>query len=108
MVLSMLATPFIILYTNSIVSKLVSSDWLLQAVQMTRIASQAMNVDQHVIICGYGRCGPATAAAGRIWPACSKAKASPTSRSILTRIGCARPRLPGIRWSLATPPACRH
>jgi CPA2 family monovalent cation:H+ antiporter-2 len=57
MVLSMLATPFIILYTNSIVSKLVASDWLLQAVQMTRIASQAMNVDQHVIICGYGRCG---------------------------------------------------
>jgi CPA2 family monovalent cation:H+ antiporter-2 len=35
------------------------SDWLMQAVQMTRIASQSdgQNVDQHVIICGYGRCG---------------------------------------------------
>jgi CPA2 family monovalent cation:H+ antiporter-2 len=39
MVLSMLATPFIILYTNRIVMRLVASDWLLQAVQMTRIAS---------------------------------------------------------------------
>jgi CPA2 family monovalent cation:H+ antiporter-2 len=57
MVLSMLATPFMILYTNTIVTKLVASDWLLQAVQMTRIASQSINVDQHVIICGYGRCG---------------------------------------------------
>jgi CPA2 family monovalent cation:H+ antiporter-2 len=57
MVLSMLATPFMIIYTNTIVTKLVASDWLLQAVQMTRIASQAINVDQHVIICGYGRCG---------------------------------------------------
>jgi CPA2 family monovalent cation:H+ antiporter-2 len=57
MVLSMLATPFMILYTNAIVTRLVASDWLMQAVQMTRIASQSINVDQHIIICGYGRCG---------------------------------------------------
>ncbi len=57
MVISMLATPFVILYTNDIVSRVVGSDWLMQSVQMTSIARQAMNADKHVIICGYGRCG---------------------------------------------------
>ncbi|MEO5661119.1 MAG: cation:proton antiporter, partial [Polaromonas sp.] len=57
MVISMLATPFIILYSNQVVMKLVSSEWLQQSLQMTTIASRAMNVDKHVIICGYGRCG---------------------------------------------------
>lgn len=57
MVLSMLATPFVILYANAVVTRLAGSDWLMQSVQMTRIARQAINADQHVIICGYGRCG---------------------------------------------------
>lgn len=57
MVLSMLATPFIILYSNFIVMKLVANEWLLQSLQMTTIASKSMNVNKHVIICGYGRSG---------------------------------------------------
>jgi monovalent cation:H+ antiporter-2, CPA2 family len=57
MVISMLATPFMILYTNAIVSRLVGSDWLMQSVEMTTIARKAINTDKHVIICGYGRCG---------------------------------------------------
>ena len=57
MVLSMLATPFIILYSNQIVMKLVSSEWLQQSLQMTTIARKSINANQHVIICGYGRCG---------------------------------------------------
>ncbi|OGB13472.1 MAG: potassium transporter [Burkholderiales bacterium RIFCSPHIGHO2_12_FULL_67_38] len=57
MVLSMLATPFVILYTNDIVTRVVGSDWLMQSVQMTSIARKAINTDKHVIICGYGRCG---------------------------------------------------
>ena len=57
MVLSMLATPFMIMYSNRIVMKLVSNEWLLQSLQMTTIASKSMNVHKHVIICGYGRCG---------------------------------------------------
>ena len=57
MVLSMLATPFIILYSNAIVRKLVASDWLQQSLQMTSIARKTINTAQHVIICGYGRCG---------------------------------------------------
>ncbi len=57
MVLSMLATPFIIMYSNRIVMRLVSSEWMLQSLQMTNIARKSINVNQHVIICGYGRCG---------------------------------------------------
>jgi CPA2 family monovalent cation:H+ antiporter-2 len=57
MVLSMLATPFIIMYSNRIVLKLVASEWLQQSLQMTSIARKAINTNKHVIICGYGRCG---------------------------------------------------
>ena len=57
MVLSMVATPFIIMYSNRIVMRLVSSDWLQQSLQMTAIARKSINADKHVIICGYGRCG---------------------------------------------------
>jgi CPA2 family monovalent cation:H+ antiporter-2 len=57
MVLSMLATPFIILYSNGIVLRLVSSEWLQQSLQMTTIARKSINANKHVIICGYGRCG---------------------------------------------------
>jgi CPA2 family monovalent cation:H+ antiporter-2 len=57
MVLSMLATPFIIMHTNRIVMKLVASDWMLQSLQMTTIARRSINANKHVIICGYGRCG---------------------------------------------------
>lgn len=57
MVLSMLATPFIIMYSNQLVMKLVASEWLHQSLQMTTIARKSINANKHVIICGYGRCG---------------------------------------------------
>ncbi len=57
MVLSMLATPFIILYSNQIVLRVVSSEWLQQSLQMTSIARKSISINKHVIICGFGRCG---------------------------------------------------
>ncbi|MGZ5182296.1 MAG: cation:proton antiporter, partial [Ramlibacter sp.] len=57
MVLSMLATPFIIMYSNRLVMKLVAGEWLQQSLQMTTIARKSINANKHVIICGYGRCG---------------------------------------------------
>ncbi|AKJ32241.1 monovalent cation:proton antiporter family protein [Caldimonas brevitalea] len=57
MVLSMLATPFIVQYSNRIVMRLSANDWLMQSVEMTSIAKRAINTDRHVIICGYGRSG---------------------------------------------------
>ena len=57
MVLSMLATPFIVMYSNRIVMRLSSTDWMLQSVAMTTIAKRSINVEAHVIIAGYGRSG---------------------------------------------------
>lgn len=57
MVLSMMATPFLIAHSNTLVMKFVASDWMQQSLEMTAIARKAMNASGHVIICGYGRCG---------------------------------------------------
>ena len=57
MVLSMLATPFLIMYSNRIVNRLSASDWLMQSVALTTIAKKAIATERHVIICGYGRSG---------------------------------------------------
>jgi monovalent cation:H+ antiporter-2, CPA2 family len=57
MVLSMLATPFLILYSNRIVNRLSASDWMMQSLALTTIAKKAIATERHVIICGYGRSG---------------------------------------------------
>ena len=57
MVMSMLITPLIIQYSDRIVMRVSSTDWLMQSLAMTKIASKAINTDRHVLICGYGRCG---------------------------------------------------
>ena len=57
MVISMIATPFIIEYSNGFVMRVAGSDWLLQSLQMTSIAKKAMSADRHVVICGFGRSG---------------------------------------------------
>ena len=57
MVLSMLATPFLIQYSPQIVSRLVASDWMQQSLQVTQIARRAISTTGHIVICGYGRCG---------------------------------------------------
>ena len=57
MVLSMLATPLLVMYSNRIVMKLSATDWLMQSVAMTSIAKRSINTAAHVIIAGYGRSG---------------------------------------------------
>ncbi|MBV8603352.1 MAG: cation:proton antiporter [Pelomonas sp.] len=57
MVLSMLATPLLIQYSNRIVMKLSSSDWMMQSLQLTTIAKKSIHASEHVIICGFGRSG---------------------------------------------------
>jgi CPA2 family monovalent cation:H+ antiporter-2 len=57
MVLSMVITPFVVMYSNRIVMRLVSTEWLLQSLQLTTIASKSIGVNHHVLICGFGRCG---------------------------------------------------
>ena len=62
MVISMLATPFLVQASDWLVLKWVASEWLLQSVQLTRIAKRSIQTQSHVIICGYGRSGQNLAA----------------------------------------------
>jgi CPA2 family monovalent cation:H+ antiporter-2 len=57
MVLSMIATPFIVMYSNRIVARLSATDWMMQSVALTTIAKKSIATEAHVIICGYGRSG---------------------------------------------------
>ncbi len=57
MLLSMLAAPFLIQNADRIVLRLSSTEWMQQSLQMTRIATQSLRQNAHVIICGYGRAG---------------------------------------------------
>ena len=57
MVVSMLATPFIIMHSNWLVLKVVSSEWLTQSLSLTQMASKTLKMKDHVIVCGYGRSG---------------------------------------------------
>jgi K+:H+ antiporter len=57
MVLSMLATPFLVLNSNRIVNRLSANDWMMQSVALTTIARRTIATERHVIICGYGRSG---------------------------------------------------
>ena len=57
MVLSMLAAPFLIQFSESVVKRLTANDWLARAAQVTQIAARSMARQNHVIVCGYGRSG---------------------------------------------------
>ena len=57
MVLSMMATPLLIAWSDRLVMRLIPIDWLMQSVAMTTIAKRAINTEAHVIIAGYGRSG---------------------------------------------------
>jgi CPA2 family monovalent cation:H+ antiporter-2 len=57
MLLSMLATPFIVERSERIARGWTRSDWMHRAMQLHNIAVQSMATDQHVVVCGYGRSG---------------------------------------------------
>jgi len=57
MVLSMLATPFIIAASSRIVLRLSQSEWMLRSLELHKVASTSIGTSGHVIILGYGRNG---------------------------------------------------
>ncbi|MFZ5502401.1 MAG: monovalent cation:proton antiporter-2 (CPA2) family protein [Pseudomonadota bacterium] len=57
MLLSMLIAPFLIQHSDAIVRRLSPEEWMHRAMRMHQIAVQSMNTNQHIIVCGYGRCG---------------------------------------------------
>ena len=61
MVLSMLAAPFIIERSESIVRHFSGAEWLARAMELHNVAVRSMAVTQHVVVCGYGRSGQSLA-----------------------------------------------
>jgi len=57
MLLSMMATPFIVEYSEQFARGWARSDWMHRAMQLHNIAVQSMAAEAHVVICGYGRSG---------------------------------------------------
>jgi CPA2 family monovalent cation:H+ antiporter-2 len=57
MIVSMLATPFVIGASDRIVMRLSRSEWMQRSLELHRVASQSMEAERHVIILGYGRNG---------------------------------------------------
>ncbi|MBC7455100.1 MAG: cation:proton antiporter, partial [Massilia sp.] len=61
MVLSMLVAPFIIAKSDQIVLKVATNEWMVQSLQLTRLASRTMALQKHVIVAGFGRSGQSLA-----------------------------------------------
>jgi CPA2 family monovalent cation:H+ antiporter-2 len=57
LVLSMLIAPFLIQYCERVVTRFISSEWLLKSMQITQVAARSMTTEKHALICGFGRCG---------------------------------------------------
>ena len=57
MVLSMIATPFMIGASNRIALRFASSEWMLRSLELHRVAVRSLEAERHVIILGYGRNG---------------------------------------------------
>jgi CPA2 family monovalent cation:H+ antiporter-2 len=57
MILSMIATPFMIGASDRIVLRLASSEWMLRSLELHRVAVSSLQTERHVVILGYGRNG---------------------------------------------------
>lgn len=57
LVLSMLLAPIIVQYSDRLVLRFATSEWLLRSMQLTMIAAQSMSTEKHAVICGFGRSG---------------------------------------------------
>src|SRR5688500_4077071 len=57
MIISMLATPFVIAASDRIVLRLSGAEWMQRSLQLHRVAVQSLEAERHVVIVGYGRNG---------------------------------------------------
>jgi len=61
MVLSMLVAPFLIEQSDKLVLKFSSNEWMMQSLNLTKIAARTMSTQKHVIVAGFGRSGQSLA-----------------------------------------------
>ena len=55
--LSLIAAPFIIHYSDRLVMRWPSTEWMMRSIELHRIAVQGIATERHVVVCGYGRTG---------------------------------------------------
>jgi monovalent cation:H+ antiporter-2, CPA2 family len=57
MIVSMLATPFVIQWSDALVLRFSRAEWMQRSLQLHRLAVQSLEAERHVVILGYGRNG---------------------------------------------------
>jgi CPA2 family monovalent cation:H+ antiporter-2 len=57
MILSMIATPFLIAASDRIVLRFTASEWMTRSLELHRVAVRSLESERHVVILGYGRNG---------------------------------------------------
>jgi CPA2 family monovalent cation:H+ antiporter-2 len=57
MLISMLIAPFLMQHSDAIVRRFSPDEWMHRAMRMHQISVQSMSNSDHIIVCGYGRCG---------------------------------------------------
>ncbi|MGB5109278.1 MAG: cation:proton antiporter [Formosimonas sp.] len=55
--ISMFLTPFMLAHADRLVLRFTRSEWLIQSLQLTTLASHTIEAKDHVIIAGFGRSG---------------------------------------------------
>jgi CPA2 family monovalent cation:H+ antiporter-2 len=61
MLLSMLASPWLIGRADWLALRVSEQEWLQRSLQLQKIAARSLSSDKHIIICGYGRSGQSLA-----------------------------------------------
>ncbi len=59
--LSLLASPFVIAQANRLAMRVSSQEWMMRSLQIQQVASRSVGRSDHVIVCGFGRCGQSLA-----------------------------------------------
>lgn len=59
LLLSMLISPLVMQATDRIVLKFSQSEWAIRALALHETSRKSMSIQQHVLVCGFGRCGQA-------------------------------------------------
>ncbi|MEO8411326.1 MAG: NAD-binding protein, partial [Propionivibrio sp.] len=57
LVLSMLLAPVIVHFSDRLVLRFATSEWLMRSLQLTSLAARTINTEKHAVICGFGRSG---------------------------------------------------
>ena len=57
LVVSLLIAPFLVHYSEPLVLRFISSEWMLRSMHLTRLAATAMSTSKQAVICGFGQNG---------------------------------------------------